>query len=107
MSQQTSQYDTRFYTIKKNYVEALRTNSDPEELHSRLHSLLLEAIKIGITLPELLQMLGESLPDGKENTFKENVSMKYAESQASEKQICDEKKTRDESTSKHTNTVLS
>jgi len=72
-------------------MEAVENKANPEEIHSRLESLLFESISLDITLIELLDMLSSSCVGGTKPEFIGNVSSHYAASEASAKVLDDEK----------------
>ena len=69
----------RFHTHKRKYIDAMHRDADPEELHSYLRELLREAIKMDVTLVDLLKILSDSsIEESDTEKFIENVSRHYA-----------------------------
>ncbi len=80
MTQQISTKEySRFSEFKRQYINAMNQTKDPEELHCYLRSLLREAIKMNISLVDLLKILsGSSIEESDTEKFIDNVSMHYA-----------------------------
>ncbi|MDB2414205.1 hypothetical protein N9W34_00360 [Rickettsiales bacterium] len=90
-----SKKNSRFDTIIKGYTQAVENFADPEELHSRLKGLLIEAVSIDMALEELLEELLEKLSSdcqgGTTKEFIDNVSLHYQRSVDSAKALDDKK----------------
>lgn len=75
----TNKKYSRLNQLTKNYVQAMNSDANPEELHCYLKDLLSEAIKEQITLEHLLRVLsGSSIEEANTEKFIENVSRHYA-----------------------------
>ncbi|MDA0782848.1 MAG: hypothetical protein PQ612_09090 [Rickettsiales bacterium] len=91
---------SRFDKIIKDYVNAVEKWANPEEIHSRLHGLLSESIRMNITLAELLEILSSSCMGGKTSEFIANVSSHYAQGEDAAKLRFDENIARKEAIKK-------
>lgn len=103
MTQQanTQEY-SRFNEFKRQYIDAMNRKKDPEELHCYLRDLLREAIKMDVSLIDLLKILsGSAISDSDTEKFIDNVSRHYAWGVAAAKVKHDEDDARKEAIEKN------
>ncbi|NDA64549.1 MAG: hypothetical protein EBX50_21345 [Chitinophagia bacterium] len=68
-----------------NYIKAVNGKADPEVIHYELRDLIAEAIKVDISLKELLKVLSSYINKGNDQNFIDNVAKHYSREEDQEK----------------------
>jgi hypothetical protein len=90
-SQRSTKF-TRFNSIMKDYIICVESEVKSKELHGRLRGLFSDAIRMDISLVELLEIFSHMLVEGSNSTNRDNTSTHSVSEKASAEIGCNESK---------------
>lgn len=78
MANKTNEY-SRLNAHMHSYINAVNRKADPELIHAELYSLISEAIKMEVSLNELMAIFSSTIEESGSIEFEKNLARRYAQ----------------------------